>query len=198
MDKWSFPTSITVGGKDYKIRTEFNAVLDLFVALNDTECKGDTEEETNIIQAMMILQIMIPNCDDIPNEHIQEAIDKVCEFIDYGVRDNGNNPKTMDWEQDANILIPEINKILGYEVRNPEIKTHWWTFLGAYMGIGESLFSNVVKIRHKKAKGKKLEKYEQEFYKENKSLIDFNTKNERSNQEKNMINDYFFGHKRNK
>lgn len=198
MDKWSFPASITVGGKDYKIRTEFNAVLDLFVALNDPECKGDTEEETNIIQAMMILQIMIPNCDDIPNEHIQEAIDKVCEFIDYGVRDNGNHPKTMDWEQDANILIPEINKILGYEVRNPEIKTHWWTFLGAYMGIGESLFSNVVKIRHKKAKGKKLEKYEQEFYKENKSLIDFNTKNDRSKQEKNMINDYFYGHKRNK
>ena len=146
----------------------------------------------------MILQIMVPNCDDIPNEHIQEAIDKVCEFIDYGVRDNGNHPKTMDWEQDANILIPEINKILGYEVRNPDIKTHWWTFLGAYMGIGEGLFSNIVRIRQKKAKGKKLEKYEQEFYKENKTLIDFETKNQRSDEEKNIVNDYFFGYKKNK
>ena len=66
------------------------------------------------------------------------------------------------------------------------------------MGIGEGLFSNIVRIRHKKAKGKKLEKYEQEFYKENKSLIDFETKNQRSNEEKNLVNDYFFGHKKNK
>ena len=122
----------------------------------------------------------------------------MCEFIDNGVCDKKNNPKTMDWEQDANILIPEINKILGYEVRNPSVKTHWWTFLGAYMGISESLFSNVVRIRYKKAKGKKLEKYEQEFYKENKSLIDFEQKNQRSNEEKNVLNDYFYGHKKNK
>lgn len=198
MDKWSFPTSITVGGKEYPIRTEFNAVLDLFVALNDPECKGDTEEETNYIHAMMILEIMIHNYDEIPREHVQEAINKVCEFIDYGVKQSGNHPKTMDWEQDAVVIIPEINKILGYEVRNPDIKTHWWTFLGAYMGIGEGLFSNIVRIRQKKAKGKKLEKYEQEFYKENKTLIDFETKNQRSDEEKNIVNDYFFGYKKNK
>ena len=40
------------------------------------------------------------------------------------------------------------------------------------MSIRESLFSEVVSIRQKKAKHKKLEKYEQEFYRENKSLID--------------------------
>lgn len=198
MDKWSFPTSITVGGKEYPIRTEFSAVLDLFVALNDPECKGDTEEETNYIQAMMILEIMIPDYEKIPREHVQEAINKVCEFIDYGVTQSGNHPKTMDWEQDAIVIIPEINKILGYEIRNPKNKTHWWTFLGAYMGIGEGLFSNIVRIRQKKAKGKKLEKYEQEFYKENKTLIDFEAKNQRSNEEKNLVNDYFFGHKKNK
>lgn len=198
MDKWSFPTSITVGGKEYAIRTDFGTVLDLFIALNDLECQGETEEETNYIHAMMILQIMIPDCDDIPSENIQEAINKVCEFIDYGVTQNGNHPKTMDWEQDSIMIIPEINKILGYEVRNPAIKTHWWTFLGAYMGIGDGLFSTVIRIRQKKAKGKKLEKYEQEFYKENKTLIDFETKNQRSIEEKNAINDYFFGHKKTK
>ena len=50
----------------------------------------------------------------------------------------------------------------------------------------------------KKAKGKKLEKHEQEFYKENKSLIEFETKKQRSEKERNLVNDYFFGHKKNK
>lgn len=198
MDRWSYPTSINVSGTDYPIRYNYGAVLDLFIALNDPECAGATEEETNYIHAMIILQIMFPDCDSIPPENWQEAINKVCEFIDTGISDKGNNPKTMDWEQDATILIPEINKILGYEVRNPGIDTHWWTFVGAYMGIGESLFSNVVRIRHKKSKGKKLDKQEQEFYKENKSLIDFKQKNQRSEEEKKALDDYFFGYKRNK
>ena len=46
---------------------------------------------------------------------------------------------------------------------------HWWTFLGAYMEIGESLFSQILSVRMKKAKGKKLEDWEREFYKENKT-----------------------------
>jgi hypothetical protein len=40
------------------------------------------------------------------------------------------------------------------------------------MEIGECTFSNIVSIREKKIKGKKLEKYEQEFYRENRKLID--------------------------
>lgn len=183
---------------DYAIRTNYGAVLDLFVALDDPDSVGDTEEETDYIHSMIILQIMFLDYDRIPPEHWQEAINKVCEFIDNGISDKKNNPKTMDWEQDANILIPEINKILGYEVRNPDINTHWWTFLGAYMAIGESLFSNVIRIRYKKAKGKKLDKQEQEFYKENKSLIDFKQKNQRSDEEKKALDDYFYGYKRKK
>ena len=196
MDKFTYPTSLNIGGVDYKIRTNYRAVLDLFTALNDSECFGETEEETNIIHASMILQIMFYDFEIIPSEHIQEAINKVCEFIDMGIPDGGKSPKTMDWEQDAPILMPAINKVLGYEVRNPAVDTHWWTFLGAYMSIGESLFSNVISIRQKKAKGKKLEKWEQEYYKENKNLIDFKQKNIRSEEEKNEIKNYFYGFKK--
>lgn len=198
MDRWSFPTSLNIGGVDYAIRTNYGAVLDLFIALNDPDCVGDTEEETNYIHSMMILQIMFPDCDSIPSENWQEAINKVCEFIDAGISDKKNSPKTMDWEKDAPIIIPEINKVLGYEVRDPAINTHWWTFLGAYMGIGESLFSNIVRIRYKKSKGKKLDKQEQEFYKENKHLIDFEQKTKRSEEEQKALDDYFYGYKKNK
>ena len=76
----------------------------------------------------------------------------------------------MDWEQDAPLIVPAVNKVLGGEIRSMPY-LHWWTFLGAYMSIGESLFSEVISIRRKKAKGKKLEKHEQEFYRDNKSLV---------------------------
>lgn len=187
---WEFPTSLNIGGIDYEIRTDYRAVLDLFAALNDPECFGETEEETNLIHANIILRIMFPNCDNIPAEHIQEALDKVAEFIDMGIAEDSKKPKTMDWEQDAPILIPAINKVLNCEIR-AEKYIHWWTFLGAYMEIGESLFSNVIHIRQKKASGKKLEKWEQDFYKENKSLIDFKQKDQRSDEEKEKLRDYF-------
>ena len=187
---WEFPTSLNIGGTDYEIRTDYRAVLDLLTALNDNEL---TDSDPNIeayMKSRVILEIMFPKCDDIPAEHIQEALDKVVEFIDMGITEDSKKPKTMDWEQDAPILIPAINKVLNCEIR-AEKYIHWWTFLGAYMGIGESLFSNIVSIRQKKAKGKKLDKWEMEFYKENKSLVDFKQKSQRSNEEKDMLRDYF-------
>lgn len=187
---WEFPTSLNVGGVDYEIRTDYRVVLDLFTALSDPELTDADERMTAYMQSKVIMEIMFPDCDSIPMEHWQEALDKVSEFIDMGISDDRKKPKTMDWEQDAPILIPAINKVLNCEIRAQEYM-HWWTFLGAYMEIGESLFSNVIHIRQKKAKGKKLEKWEQDFYKENQSLIDFKKKDQRSQEEKQKLMDYF-------
>ncbi len=192
---WEFPTSLTIGGVDYEIRTDYRAVLDLLTALNDPELVDEDEGITAYMQSQVILQIMFPECDSIPQEHIQEALDKVVEFIDMGISDDRKKPKTMDWEQDAPILIPAINKVLNTEIRAQKY-IHWWTFLGAYMEIGESLFSNVIHIRQKKASGKKLEKWEETFYKENKSLIDFKKVEKRSEEEKKALDDLFFSHKK--
>ena len=190
MNVWSFPTSLDIGGVEYEIRTDYRVVLDLLMALNDPELTDSDNKMSAYMQSRVILEIMFPDCDNIPQEHIQEALNKVTEFIDMGIGDDSKKPKTMDWEQDAPIIIPAINKVLNKEIR-AEKYMHWWTFLGAYMEIGEGLFSNIIHIRQKKAKGKKLEKWEQEFYKENKSLIDFQHKEKRSNEEKEMLRDYF-------
>lgn len=187
---WDFPTSLNVGGVDYEIRTDYRVVLDLFAALSDPELTDLDEQMTSYMQSQVIMQIMFPDCDNIPHEHWQEALNKVSEFIDMGITEDSKNPKTMDWEQDAPILIPAINRVLNCEIRAQKY-IHWWTFLGAYMEIGESLFSNVIHIRQKKATGKKLEKWEQDFYKENKSLIDFKQKDRRSSEEKEELRDYF-------
>ncbi len=190
MNVWSFPTSLNIGGVEYEIRTDYRVVLDLLIALNDPELSDSDNKMSAYMQSRVILEIMIPDCENIPQEHIQEALDKVAEFIDMGIGDDSKKPKTMDWEQDAPIIIPAINKVLNKEIR-AEKYMHWWTFLGAYMEIGEGLFSNIIHIRQKKAKGKRLEKWELDFYKENKSLIDFQHKEKRSNEEKEMLRDYF-------
>ena len=166
---WSFPTSLNVGGVDYEIRTDYRAVLDLFTALNDPELQDESEDLTAYAQTQCILKIMLPQCDDIPDENIQEALQKVSEFIDMGIRDERKKPKTMDWEQDAPIIIPAVNKVLNTEIRAQKY-IHWWTFMGYYMEISEGVFSNVLSIRLKKAKGKKLEKWEREYWSANKNL----------------------------
>lgn len=186
ISSWSFPTSLTIAGKEYGINSDYRAVIKVFTALNDYELK----KENNYVQSAVILSLFYDDYETIPEEHWQEALDQMKEFIDMGIEDDSKAPKLMDWEQDAPIIIPTINKVLGTEIR-AEKYIHWWTFLGAYMNIGESLFSNVIHIRSKKAKGKKLEKWEQEFYKANKSIIDFNKKQSRSEEEKDALRAYF-------
>lgn len=166
---WDLPTSLELGGVGFAIRSDFRAILDILTVLASPEYE---EDEKTII----LLEIFYIDYDKIPSDCIQEAVDKAMEFIDVGQPpDKKQKPKLMDWEQDASIIIPEVNKVLGYEVRQPK-ETHWWTFVGAYMGIGEGLFSTVINVRSKKAKGQKLEKYENEFYRDNKDLVDIKTK----------------------
>ena len=165
MTAYDLPTSLNIGGVGYTIRWNWRAILDILMAYNDPELDQQG-------QALVLLQIFYPEFYKIPDEHLEEAIRKACEFIDCGQRDdNKPKPKMIDWEQDASIIIPEINKVAGREIRlDPNI--HWWTFMGWFMGIGDGLLASVLHIRQKKAKGQKLEKWEQEFYTANKAACD--------------------------
>ena len=94
----------------------------------------------------------------------------------------------MDWEQDEAIMFPAINKVAGFETRSAEY-IHWWTFMGYYMEISEGVFSNVLNLRMKKAKGKKLEKWEREFWNSNRDICTLKTKLSSEEQaEKDRIN----------
>ena len=173
MDSWKLPKTLEVGGKEYQIRTNFDVILDILTAMNDPDIfeLGMSEDEKQNEKVMTMLQILYIDFESIPFELYQEAAEKAVMFIDMGIRDDGRKkPHTMDWEQDAPIIIPALNRVLGTEVRAVEYM-HWWTFLGAYMEIGESFFANVVSIRQKRANGKKLDKWEQEFYLENREVI---------------------------
>ena len=60
----------------------------------------------------------------------------------------------------------------GLEVRSLPF-LHWWTFMGYFGAIGEGQLSTLVAIREKLRKGKKLESWEQDFYRQNRSRVDF-------------------------
>lgn len=168
MDRWTLPKELNIAGKDYPIRYQFSAILDILSAYSDPELDDDEKAE-------VMLGILFPRYQEIPQVHLQEAVRKACEFIDCGQkREDRQKPRMMDWNHDADIIIPAVNKVAGMEVRaNPEL--HWWTFWGFFMSIGDSLFSTVLHIRRKKADRKKLEKWEEEFYRENRSLVDMRT-----------------------
>lgn len=193
MYAWKLPTSLEVGGKEYAIRTDYRVILDILAAMNDPEIfePGMTEDEKKIEQTMTMLQILYIDFDSIPPKDYQEAAEKAVDFIDCGIKgDNKPKPRTMDWEQDAPIIAPEVSKVAGRDIRVGE--THWWEFFGYYLGIGEGVFNTIVSIREKRRKGKKLEKWEKEFYQNNKNLIDLKVKKaERSDEEKEALRNLF-------
>jgi hypothetical protein len=176
MTPYDLPTSLLIGEVEHPIRYNWRAIMDILAACADPEL-DDTGKAT------CMLQIFYPNWRDIPYEHIREACDKACDFIDCGQKDDGKpKPKMIDWEQDASLIIPEINKVAVREVRaDPNV--HWWTFFGWSMGIGDGLLANILHIRKKKASGKKLEKWEQDFYRENQHLIDIKAPESKEVQE---------------
>lgn len=181
MTAYQLPTSLEVGGELYKIRTDFRAVLDVLIAMYDPELD-------EVGHAMVILQIIYPDWGRIPVEYTQEAVNKACEFIDCGQKDDGRpKPKLIDWEQDVAIIIPAVNKAAHFDVRERE-HLHWWTFFGFFMEIGESTLSSVVHIRRKMKDGKKLEKWEREYYEQNRALCDLERR--LSQEEQYWINYY--------
>ena len=165
MAAWDLPYSLNVGGVDYEIREDFRSVLDILTAFGDDELTA--EEKTQAMIEILYYPVLPPP------ETLGEAAEAARWFIDCGITREDEQPtaRTMDWEQDAVIIFPAVNKIAGFETRGCQ-KIHWWTFYGWFMEIDDGLFSQVLSIRQKLAKGKKMEKWEQEFLKNNQKLCE--------------------------
>lgn len=166
---YGLPKSLNVNGREEPIRWEYTAILDAVEALNDPELENGEK-------VYSFLYIIFENFLDFEPADYDSAFKSACEFINNGVDDDKKtNIKMVDFEQDYRIMIPAINRVAGKEIRNCD-DIHWWTFLGYFMEIGECTYGTVLNIRSKKASGKKLEKWEQEFYQKNREMVDIKPK----------------------
>ncbi len=184
---YELPITVEVAGKSYKIRNgaDYRTIIGVISLCEDPEL---TKEERTV-SALIVFYEDINELEDIFEvfgENTKDAMDAMLKFISYDYDDDlasSAKVKLIDWVQDENLIIAGINSVARTEVRALEY-LHWWTFLSYYMSIGESALSTVVSIRNKIAKGKKLEKYEKEFRRENPSY--FRWKNQEI-EERNFI-----------
>ena len=165
IEAWELPESLPVAGREYEIRTDFRDVLQILAAFSDPDLKEDEK-------VYVCLFILFVDFEALPPAAYEEAFKAASRFIDCGrnwEETPKKSPRVMDWEQDGSLLFPAVNKVAGQEVRSAPYM-HWWPFMGYYMEISDGVFSTILSLRQKKAKGKKLEKGEREFWQQNEDI----------------------------
>lgn len=166
---FSLPKSVTIDGVEYPVRYDFRVILELITMLQDGDLSGS--DKTEALMDMFYV--------GDPPKDAKKAVEACFEFIDNSNRPKKKAPRLTDWEQDFDYIIAPVNRVLGFESRAVEYDPinnvgglHWWTFLSAYMEIGgDCLFAQIVTIREKQARKKKLEKHEREWLRQNGDLV---------------------------
>lgn len=166
---YSLPVSVNVYGSEFHIRNrgDFRMVLDCFDALQDDEMS----EDYRILASLIIFYQEFSSIQDLKDHEsiLSKLVDEMFHFINGGEEKSPGAEQDsvlIDWEKDSQLICAAINNVAKIEIRSVEYM-HWWTFLGYYMSIGESVLSTVVSIRDKIAHHKKLEKWEKDFRRDN-------------------------------
>lgn len=170
MDRYKLSTSTTIGDKTLTFNADYRNILFIFKIFNDPDLL-DVER----------ISLALENFYDT-DEYltcVDAAISEMMFFISYGEpeqnKSSANKKPLYDWEQDFDIIVAPINTIIGSDVRGVDF-LHWWTFLSAFMEIGECTFNTYVGIRDKINRGKRLEKWEEKVYQDNRDKIRLNKK----------------------
>lgn len=165
---YELPTEIMIEECPYNIRNrgDYRVILDIFSVLDDEEL----DQKERVISALIIFYEDFNDVEDVLSfPYLEEATTQMYNFFngDKAKADKVKEArKLIDWEGDSALICSAINKVAGKEIRS-EPYIHWWTFLSYYMSVGESVLSTVISIRDKTINSKKLEKWEQEYKREN-------------------------------
>ena len=187
---YELPTKISVDSDTYQIRNngDYRMVLDCFQVLNDVELS----ETERILACIIIFYEQFNDIESVlslGDETMKSLIDNAFLFFNCGQEHTSGetNYKTIDWEIDSQLISSAVNKVANKEIR-AEQYLHWWTFMGYFNAVGESALSTVVSIRSKIAKGKKLEKYEREFRKDNPQYFNIDMRTLKQKEDDELLN----------
>lgn len=160
-DLWQLPKTAEICGKNYEIHTDFRDILEIFRYFEDPDLPEFIRWQ---IALALFYEGRIPEADQ------PAAMAYLGEFLSGGHRQARPGPRLMDWQQDSEAIIADINRVAGQEIRAlPYV--HWWTFLAWFHSIGQGQLSTLVAIRDKLRRGKMLEAWEQEFYRQNRETV---------------------------
>ena len=161
---FDLPTALEFGGREWAIRSDYRVALRVLAAFADPDL---TDGE----KVYVCLRSLYPGWREVPRGLWQAALDAAVAFLDHrpggesapAVRGDGG--RLVDWEQDAGLIFPAVNRVAGFEVRGVEY-LHWWTFLGFFMEIRDSAYATVLALRRKVygRPRRRLEKAEQEYW----------------------------------
>ena len=174
---YEIPTSVEINGREFRIRNngDFRVILDCFIALDDV----DLTANERLLSALIIFYEDFNSIEDVYMlEDATEFVSQMYTFFNCGKKDatgTQTNHKLVDWQKDEQLICSAINAITKEEVRSIGYM-HWWTFMGYYSAIGDCTFSTIVRIRDKSVRGKRLEKYEREFKRDNPQYFIWNDK----------------------
>ena len=159
---WQLPVSARIGGREYPIHADFRDILEVFSYLEDPDLP-------EYLRWQIAVALFYEG--QIPQQHYSQALEYLVDFIGCGQQGEKPGPKLIDWQTDAMAIVSDINRVAGMEIRSLPF-VHWWTFMAWFHGIGEGQLSAIVSIRDKLRRGKKLEDWERDFYRENKHRVD--------------------------
>ncbi len=166
MTGWDLPGAVSVGGVLRPIHGDYRDVLDILARLNDPENAG-------FLGPYIALALFYEDFEGLAPADYPEAWQRLCWFVNGGEEESrGPVIKRIDWEQDRNLIVADVNRVAGVEVRGLRF-CHWWTFLAWFRAVGEGQLSAVVGIREKRRRGKALDPWERDFYRENPEKVDF-------------------------
>lgn len=158
---WQLPRQVTIGGKNYQISADFREILEILGVLDDPQYP-------EFLRWQVALQLFY-GC-EIPPEDQLQAMEYLSFFLRCGAEETPG-PRLMDWQQDAAVIISEVNRTAGKEIRSLEF-VHWWTFLGWFHAIGDGQLATLISLRDKLRRGKPLEDWEREFYRQNRHRVE--------------------------
>lgn len=167
-DLWSLPTRACIEGEWYNIHADYRDILHLLAWL-----QGDRATQLNEGERWYIaLALFYEEFDAMPRAAYSAAMRYLADFLACGQEEpHSPGPPLLDWQQDAPLIVAGVNRVAGQEVRALPF-LHWWSFVAWFSGIGEGTLATVVGVRDKLRRGKKLEKWEQEFYRSNRNIVD--------------------------
>lgn len=175
---WNLPFTVNIDGEEHAIRNkcDYRVILDCMMAFNDPDL--NTNEKI-----LCAFAIFYEQAEKITNYN--DAVSAMFKIINHGQKEDNKRkdedggspaPPMMDWEYDWALIAPAVSQYLGYEIRDPDKFTHWFTFLGAYTELKDCTFTTVTTIRAKRRQGVKLEDHELRFANSNPNLINIPTK----------------------